>query len=145
MQIITSKDNETVKNIKKLKDKKYRDEAGLYIIEGVKMIEEAIVANAKIDKIVVCEECLKTGDIEQKLLYEIAKYDCIYVNAKVFNFLTDVVAPSEIFWSKGKLIISFLSYLTFCSASTSSTFDFKVDISVSFPLTTNVIFLFANV
>lgn len=46
MQIITSKDNETVKNIKKLKDKKYRDEAGLYIIEGVKMIEEAIVANA---------------------------------------------------------------------------------------------------
>ena len=60
----------TVKNIKKLKDKKYRDEAGLYIIEGVKMIEEAIVANAKIDKIVVCEECLKTGDIEQKLLYE---------------------------------------------------------------------------
>ena len=55
MQIITSKDNETVKNIKKLKDKKYRDEAGLYIIEGVKMIEEAIVANAKIDKIVVCD------------------------------------------------------------------------------------------
>ena len=83
-------------NIKKLKDKKYRDEAGLYIIEGVKMIEEAIVANAKIDKIVVCEECLKTGDIEQKLLYEIAKYDCIYVNAKVFNFLTDVVAPQGI-------------------------------------------------
>ena len=96
MQIITSKDNETVKNIKKLKDKKYRDEAGLYIIEGVKMIEEAIVSNAKIDKIVVCEECLKTGDIEQKLLYEIAKYDCIYVNAKVFNFLTDVVAPQGI-------------------------------------------------
>ena len=96
MQIITSKDNETVKNIKKLKDKKYRDEAGLYIIEGVKMIEEAILANAKIDKIVVCEECLKTGDIEQKLLYEIAKYDCIYVNAKVFNFLTDVVAPQGI-------------------------------------------------
>ena len=96
MQIITSKDNETVKNIKKLKDKKYRDEAGLYIIEGVKMIEEAIVANAKIDKIVVCEECLKTGDIEQKLLYEIAKYDCIYVNAKVFNFLTDVVKTEKI-------------------------------------------------
>ena len=96
MQIITSKDNETVKNIKKLKDKKYRDEAGLYIIEGVKVIEEAILANAKIDKIVVCEECLKTGDIEQKLLYEIAKYDCIYVNAKVFNFLTDVVAPQGI-------------------------------------------------
>ena len=36
MQIITSKDNEIVKSIKKLKDKKYRDEAGLYVIEGIK-------------------------------------------------------------------------------------------------------------
>ena len=42
MQVITSKDNEIVKNIKKLKDKKYRDEAGLYVIEGIKIIEEAI-------------------------------------------------------------------------------------------------------
>ena len=42
MQIITSKDNEIVKSIKKLKDKKYRDEAGLYVIEGIKIIEEAI-------------------------------------------------------------------------------------------------------
>jgi len=73
MQIITSKDNETVKNIKKLKDKKYRDEAGLYIIEGVKMIEEAIVANAKIDKIVVCEECLKTFIWNCKIWLHICK------------------------------------------------------------------------
>ena len=29
MQVITSKENETVKIIKKLKDKKYRDETGL--------------------------------------------------------------------------------------------------------------------
>ena len=42
------------------------------------------------------------------------------------TFITSILSPSEIFWSKGKLIISFLSYLTFCSASTSSTFDFKV-------------------
>ena len=33
---------------------------------------------------------------EQKLLYEIAKYDCIYVSKKVFNFLTDVIAPQGI-------------------------------------------------
>lgn len=96
MQVITSKDNEIVKSIKKLKDKKYRDEAGLYIIEGLKMVEEAIEEKAEIQKIVICEECLKAGDLEQKVLYEIAKYNCIYVNAKVFNFLTDVVAPQGI-------------------------------------------------
>lgn len=96
MQVITSKENETIKNIKKLKDKKFRDEAGLYIIEGIKMIEEAIEEKASIKKILICEECLTTGDLEQKILYEIAKYDCIYVNTKVYNVLTDVVAPQGI-------------------------------------------------
>lgn len=96
MQVITSKENETVKIIKKLKDKKYRDETGLYIIEGIKMLEEAIEEKARIRKIIICEECLKAGDLEQKVLYEIAKYNCIYVNSKVFNSLTEVVAPQGI-------------------------------------------------
>lgn len=96
MQVITSKDNETIKNIKKLKDKKFRDEAGVYVIEGIKMIKEAIEEKTSIKKIVICEECLKAGDLEQKILYEIAKYDCIYVNSKVYNSLTDVVAPQGI-------------------------------------------------
>ena len=96
MQVITSKENETVKTIKKLKDKKYRDETGLYIIEGIKILEEAIEEKARIRKIIICEECLKAGDLEQKVLYEIAKYNCIYVNSKVFNSLTDVVAPQGI-------------------------------------------------
>lgn len=96
MQVITSKDNEIVKKIKKLKDKKYRDEEGLFVIEGIKIIEEAIEEKAQIRKIVICEECLESGNIEQKLLYEIAKYDCVYVNKKVFNVLTDVIAPQGI-------------------------------------------------
>lgn len=93
MQLITSKDNEIVKNIKKLKEKKYRDEKNEYIIEGIKLIEEAITENAKIKMIIVCEECLKNEAIEQKLLYQIAKYNCIYVNEKVFTSITDVKNP----------------------------------------------------
>ena len=43
MQIITSKNNERIKEIKKIRDnKKTRDEKMLYIIEGIKMLEEAI-------------------------------------------------------------------------------------------------------
>ena len=38
MQVISSKDNEIVKHIKKLKDKKYRDINNEYIIEGIKII-----------------------------------------------------------------------------------------------------------
>ena len=93
MQVITSKDNEIIKNVKKLKDKKYRDEKKQFIIEGVKLIQEAIEENASIKQIVVCEDCLKEGCEEQKILYQIAKYDCIYVSNKIFSLLTDVVNP----------------------------------------------------
>lgn len=96
MQVITSKENEIVKSIKKLKDKKYRDEMGLYLIEGIKIIEEAIEEKAIIDKIVICDECIQSSEISQKLLYEIAKFDCIYVSKKVFDSLTTVVAPQGI-------------------------------------------------
>ena len=65
MQRITSKDNEFIKHVKKLKDKKYRDEAGEFIIEGIKLIEEAIQENATIKHIVICEENEKTNIISK--------------------------------------------------------------------------------
>ena len=96
MQVITSKDNDIVKKIRKLKDKKYRDELGVYVIEGIKVIEEAINENVEIEKIVICEDCTEASIIPQKLMYAIAKYNCIYVSKKVFEVLTGVVAPQGI-------------------------------------------------
>ena len=49
MQKITSKENEFIKHIKKLKDKKYRDQSNEYIIEGIKLIQEAIKERLGID------------------------------------------------------------------------------------------------
>ena len=77
--VITSKDNETIKKIRKLKEKKYRDIDKKYIIEGVKLIKEAIEEIAEIDTIVVCENCVQTGEIDSKTLYEIAKYNSIHL------------------------------------------------------------------
>ena len=93
MQIITSKDNEIIKNVRKLKEKKYRDLNNEYIVEGVKMIKEAILEDAKIKLIVVCEENANSGAIDKKFLYEIAKYECIYVSKKVFDLISDVQTP----------------------------------------------------
>ena len=53
MQKISSKDNEFIKHVKKLKDKKYRDMYKEYIIEGIKLIGEAIHENAKIKQIII--------------------------------------------------------------------------------------------
>lgn len=96
MQIITSKDNEVIKNIRKLKDKKYREIENKYIVEGIKLIEEAVEEKAQIDTIVVCEDCIENKTIEQKLMYEIAKYNCIYVSEKVFTSVTEVTNPQGI-------------------------------------------------
>ena len=96
MQIITSKDNEIIKNIRKLKEKKYRDLNNEYIVEGIKMIREAINEKAVIKLIVVCEENVNNGVIDKKLLYEIAKYECIYVNKKIFSLVSDVQNPQGI-------------------------------------------------
>ena len=96
MQRVSSKDNEFIKHVKKLKDKKYRDQSNEYVIEGIKLVEEAINENAKIKQIVICEECTKTQEISKKLMYEIASFDCIYVTENVFNNITEVKNPQGI-------------------------------------------------
>lgn len=94
--VITSKDNETIKHIKKLKDKKYREEYGEFIIEGAKMIEEALSENANIKSIIICDDCKTQGVIKNELMYEIAKKNCIYVDEKIFSTITDVINPQGI-------------------------------------------------
>ena len=96
MQVISSKDNEFIKHIKKLKDKKYRDINKEFIIEGIKLIKEAIEEKAQIKQIVICDNCQNTDIIPKDLMYEIAKYECIYVTEKIFSSITDVNTPQGI-------------------------------------------------
>ena len=96
MQTITSKDNELIKHIRKLKDKKYRDESNEYVVEGVKLVEEAVIENAKIKQIIVCEDTSRTYEIPTHIMLEIAKYECISVSDKIFNIITQVTNPQGI-------------------------------------------------
>lgn len=99
--IITSKDNETIKHIRKLKEKKYRDEYGEYIIEGIKLINEAIEENQDVKTIIVCDNCDKET-INQNAMYEVAKHNCVYVDEKVFSTITEVKNPQGILAVIGK-------------------------------------------
>ena len=96
MQTITSKDTELIKHIRKLKDKKYRDESNEYVVEGVKLVEEAVKENAKIKQIIVCEDTTRTYEIPTHIMLEIAKYECISVSDKIFNIITQVTNPQGI-------------------------------------------------
>ena len=73
MKLINSKDNRIIKEIRKLKEKKYRDEENLYIVEGVKLVEEAIDNKMKIKKIVLSEDCLGY-EVSEDLLQKIYNF-----------------------------------------------------------------------
>lgn len=103
-KVITSKDNETIKHIKKLNEKKHRDEKQKYIIEGIKIVEEALQERAEIEKIIICKESLEANEIPETLIQKIEKYkseyecncECIYVTEKIFKTLTQVTNPQGI-------------------------------------------------
>ena len=96
MDVISSKDNEIVKSVKKLKEKKYRDLENAYIVEGIKMVREAILEKASIRQIIICDDCEKSDSIPKELMYEIAKYDCTYVTSKIFKYISEVQTPQGV-------------------------------------------------
>jgi TrmH family RNA methyltransferase len=88
--IITSKDNETIKSIKKLKEKKYRTES--FIVEGIKMVKEAL-EQAEVEKIIVSETFSNSDDFK---CLNCDGQRIIIASDKVFEDLTDVVTPQGI-------------------------------------------------
>ncbi|MBD7913669.1 RNA methyltransferase [Clostridium sp. Sa3CUN1] len=56
MVYIESKDNNLFKFVKKLKDRKSRDKEGMFILEGFRLIEEAIKANMEIEYIIISRD-----------------------------------------------------------------------------------------
>lgn len=88
--IITSKDNETIKSIKKLKEKKYRTES--FIVEGIKMVKEAL-EQAEVEKVIVSETFSNSDDFKS---LNCDGQQLIIASDKVFEDLTDVVTPQGI-------------------------------------------------
>ena len=102
MKEISSKDNAIIKHIAKLKEKKYRAEYNEFIIEGLKLIKEAIQENADIKHIVVCDGCDNSEIIESHLKYEMSKLDFIYVPQNIFKMISDVENPQGVLAVIGK-------------------------------------------
>lgn len=59
MELIQSKDNQLIKEIRKLGERKYRDENGKFFIEGFRFVEEAFRAGAKVEKVLVSQRYLE--------------------------------------------------------------------------------------
>ena len=96
MQIISSKENALIKHISKLKEKKYRSEYSEYLVEGVKLVKEAIEENANIKNVVISEDAKKSGLVDRYLRDELGKLDYIQVPDNIFKLLSDVEKPQGV-------------------------------------------------
>ncbi|MBR2525559.1 RNA methyltransferase [bacterium] len=67
---ITSLNNDLVKDIVRLQQKKYRDESGKFILEGLKAIEEAFNSDIEIEYIFVTKEkASHYSFLDEKVIY----------------------------------------------------------------------------
>lgn len=85
MEIIRSKSNNLVKQIKKLQQKKYRTSS--YLIEGWHLLEEALAAGARIEHILVLEEYVDRVSQLEKVTV---------VSPEIMQDLTDSKSPQGV-------------------------------------------------
>lgn len=77
---ITSVNNELIKETAKLEQKKYRDESGKFLLEGLKAIEEAYNSDVKIEHLFVTKE--------KAFHYDFLSEQIIYVTEPVLKKLS---------------------------------------------------------
>ena len=87
MEKITSVSNNLVKETVKLKQKKYRDESGKFLLEGFKSIQEAFLSGIEIDYVFV-KEC----EIQK---YDFLKEKLISANEAVLKKISTTETPPD--------------------------------------------------
>ena len=86
-----------LKNYQKLTQKKYRQAERKYLVEGIRLVEEALTSNAAIEAVIINSEFLKE-DYAKDIIDNVKKrrIDCFEASEKDFNYLSDTVATQGI-------------------------------------------------
>lgn len=82
--LITSLDNDRIKNYIKLKDRKYRKKTNTFIVEGMHLVEEAIKEDLVIELIVEKDTKISTS------------LPIVYVTKEIINKISEMESPSNI-------------------------------------------------
>jgi TrmH family RNA methyltransferase len=95
---ITSRDNNLIKHIKSLHQKKHRDDEGQFFVEGIKMVEEAIRQKTDIVNIVASIDMLTkiSGGIEFADKLKEDNISTILVPESIFSFISDTETPQGV-------------------------------------------------
>ncbi len=96
MNEISSLNNDIIKSVAKLSQKKYRDESGLFLLEGEKAVEEAVLAGLKIKDIFISKNA-------ENLIKKYEKQNPTLVNEKILEKISDTKTPPNIVATAFKL------------------------------------------
>lgn len=96
--MITSVDNPSVKEARKLQRRRHRHQRGAFLIEGVRLVGDALQSNAQVQEIYFAPELIATNANAQRLLDQAgaAQIPCQACSAPVFATLTETVTPQGI-------------------------------------------------
>ena len=86
---ITSAQNEYIKRIAKLKEKKHRDEAGLFIAEGEHLVEMALLSDFAIETLIMSDDYYENGADK-------FSSDTVVVPKELFLKISDAKTPQGV-------------------------------------------------
>ena len=98
MRMVVSPDNEFVKLASALRQKKRRDETGLFVIEGLRFVREAVVAAWSVDFAIVADESYNEDLRIQLLTEELIRQGCsvLTVSESLYRKISDTQNPQGI-------------------------------------------------
>lgn len=89
MKIIRSKDNSIYKDAYRLLKKKYRDATGLYLLEGVKPLEDAVRQDINIERIFISEKSVSGVAEKSDILKSVDDGKLIVLSESLFKKLSE--------------------------------------------------------
>ena len=93
---LTSVHNPRVKKWTSLRLHKYRKETGLFLVEGARLVAEALLTQQPIEAIIYCETLLRTD--RARHIVQLAPADIVWrVSEKIARRLSERDDPSEVF------------------------------------------------
>lgn len=96
-QLISSAENPRIKLAAALRQKKYRDDSGLFLVEGIHLVEEAIIAGWKIEQMFICCDHFATAQLaELKVRLLPFEEKVLDVSAPVFKKIAETDSPQGI-------------------------------------------------
>lgn len=94
VETINSLQNKFVKNAAKLSERKYRQQSGMFVLEGIKLVQELLDSNWQIETVFVEQNLPLTAEFKTQLLEKSA--NMYYVTKGIIDKISDVPSAQGI-------------------------------------------------